>query len=106
VLLVAFGLSICDIVLLFLNAILISVCLKRLVIFLTLGLYYVNVAHFVLFIFSFLSDFWWVVLRCISCLRLVINLLGKLLLCAMFRIVFHPCVRLSFVSGNVSILLM
>jgi hypothetical protein len=35
---VVFGLSICDMVLLFLNAILISVCLKRLVIFLTLGL--------------------------------------------------------------------
>jgi hypothetical protein len=33
-------------------------------------------------------------------------LLEKLLLRAMFCMVFHSCIRLSFVSGNVSILLM
>jgi hypothetical protein len=31
---------------------------------------------------------------------------GKLFLRAMFCVVFHSCVRLSFVSGNESVLLM
>jgi len=45
-------------VLLLLNAILRLVCLKRLVIFLTLGLCYVIVAHFVWFLISLLFALW------------------------------------------------
>jgi len=59
-------------VLLLLNAILRLVCLKRLVIFLTLGLWYVKASHFILFLLSLLFILWWVVLRCNWRLRLII----------------------------------
>ena len=54
------GLIICRIVFVFLKAIFMLVCLNRLVIFLIIGLWYVNIAHLfsVWFVFKFLLFFW------------------------------------------------
>jgi hypothetical protein len=103
---VVFGLSICDMVLLFLNAILISVFFEEVGYFPHFGSVICKCGPFRVVWFSFLFDFWWVVLCCICCLRLVISLLGKLLLRTMFCMVFHSRVRVSFVSVSESILLM
>jgi hypothetical protein len=77
------------------------VCLKRLVSFLTFGLWYVNVAHFLFSSFVFLV---WA-LCCICVFSLAMCVFGKLLFCAMACIVSHSLCHLSSVSGSDSILL-
>ena len=95
------GLMLCCIVFVLLRAMFMFVCLKRLVSFLTFGLWYVNVAHF---LFSFFVVLIWD-LCCIFVFSLAMYAFGKLLFCAMVCIVSHSVCRLSSVIGSDSILL-
>ena len=94
-----FGFVQCCIVFVFLNAIFMLVCLKRMMSFLICGLWYVKVAHF---LFSSLSCFWRI-FCCICVFGFVLSFSGKLLFRTMACIVFHSdC--LSIVSGGDCIL--
>ena len=84
------GFESCEMVLSHLKAILTSVCLTMLVIFLICGNEKVNVAHFVCLLWGVdMEGFVWEMFRCILSLSLVNIFMGMLLLCAMCRICFH-----------------
>ena len=80
----------CCIVFLLLKVIPMSACLKQLVNFIILGLWYVKTVHFLFLFFLFAS------LSCVRCVfccicdfSFVMTLSGKLSLCAMAFILFH-----------------
>ena len=77
------------------------VCLKRLVRFLTFGLWYIKVAHRLFSSFVFLI---WV-LCCNFVFSLVMCVFVKLLFCAVVCFVSNSVCRFSSVSGSDSILL-
>ena len=96
----------CEMVLSHLKAILTSVCLKMLVIFLICGDDKVKVAHFVCLLWGVgMEGFVWEMFRCILSLSRVNMFMGMLLLCAMCKICFHSMRCCSVFSGRVSILL-
>jgi len=97
----------CEMVLSHLKAILTSVCLKMLVIFLICGDEKVKVAHFVFLLWGVgMEGFVWEMFCCILRLSWVNIFMGMLLLCAMCRICFHSLRCCSAFSGRVSIRLM
>ena len=101
------GFESCEMVLSHLKAILTSVCLKMLVIFLICRDEKVKVAHFVCLLWGVgMGGFVWEMFRCILSLSWVNIFMGMLLLCAMCRICFHSLRCCSAFSGRVSILLM
>jgi len=91
------GLVLCCTVFELLQAICTLVCLKRLVIFLILGLWYVKMIHFMLLLHFVLSHFleFNCVFVCICFSSLVMICVGNLLLlamlCILIRSVFHFC---------------
>jgi hypothetical protein len=82
--------------LLLLKAIFMSVCLKRLVIFLIFGLSYVNVVHLFFLLSVFFCCFVAVLLRSICFLSVIIFLARKLLLWAILSMVCHSIARFFF----------
>ena len=101
------GFESCEMVLSHLKAILTSVCLKMLVIFLICRDEKVKVAHFVCLLWVVgMEGFVWEMFRCILSLSWDNIFMGMLLLCAMCRICFHSIRFYSAFSGRVSILLM
>jgi len=94
-------------VLLHLKAILMLVCLKMLVIFLTCGDEYVKVAHFVpLLEVVGVGDLGEDMFCCILSLNRVSRARGMSLLCAMCNMCCHSLYCCSLSSGSESILLM
>jgi len=90
-----------------LKAILTSVCLKILVIFLICGDRKVKVAHFVCLLRGVcMGGFVWEMFRCILSLSWDNICMGMLLLCAMRKICFHWMRCCSAFSGGLSIPLM